>query len=449
MHQFDFDCYQYPHHYTTYTGKRYAGIIVDLNDENETSYIVPTAKFAAWKGIMDKDSRKSFLLEYCKEVKDPKSIVYQERINFDVRDSTQEIDWGLYNSKDFQVSKLIVFGAGASYGCSFDNKLGRFQPPMVDAIFDERFRSIYSNYPSVVNSISNFRRKAINGIELLFQKEWERIDAGYVPELLRNHINLQFYLRDLFKTISKEMEKIETNVYDVFFYEIQNYLLEHPKERISIVTFNYDTIVEKSLERIFGYNFNNLEDYISPLHRIHLYKLHGSSNWGWNVQNFNTSKVGKSFANYLFQNKIDLSQLQSRYLLDDLKQHDFNGIKVNSRNAKLRVTPIGAEDYPAILIPYSQKDEFVVPPKHLRYFLDQLDSVTDMYLIGWKGNEVVFNNTLKQKLGAKKITVKIANPNHGEVVKNLSEFLPSATWEQYKSFSDLSDNVLRLLRTTK
>jgi hypothetical protein len=90
--------------------------------------------------------------------------------------------------------------------------------------------------------------------------------------------------------------------------------------------------------------------------------------------------------------------------------------------------------FPAILLPYRDKDEFTMPPAHY-YQLDQYFSyIENLFVIGWKGNEELFNRVLNMR--ATKISrVIIVDPNPKAVEENLKEILskPGVTQIDRKS----------------
>jgi len=99
--------------------------------------------------------------------------------------------------------------------------------------------------------------------------------------------------------------------------------------------------------------------------------------------------------------------------------------------------------YPAILLPYRDKDEFTMPPTHY-YQLDHYFSyIENLFVIGWKGNEALFNKVLNQK--ATKIKkIVIVDPNSKTVVDNLKSILVSRGIKPivYNNFDDFVRNGL-------
>ena len=52
-------------------------------------------------------------------------------------------------------------------------------------------------------------------------------------------------------------------------------------EPVILITFNYDTLIERALSLTFGdFTFKEIQDYVRwPAYK--LFKLHGSVNWGY------------------------------------------------------------------------------------------------------------------------------------------------------------------------
>jgi hypothetical protein len=61
----------------------------------------------------------------------------------------------------------------------------------------------------------------------------------------------------------------------------------------------------------------------------------------------------------------------------------------------------------------------------MRWFIEEME---ELYLIGWKGNEVAFNRILAHHAGRLRRIV-IVNPNMDEVVANLGKTMNLARYE--------------------
>ncbi|MCS6819980.1 MAG: hypothetical protein NZ522_08505, partial [Chitinophagales bacterium] len=93
------------------------------------------------------------------------------------------------------------------------------------------------------------------------------------------------------------------------------------------------------------------------------------------------------------------------------------------RNAIEKISDDELKSYfPAILMPYRNKDEIMMSYAMFdtsRYLSDHIE---ELYLIGWKGNEKIFNEHVLKRLNRlNKVT--IVNPKPNEVKKNIENYL--------------------------
>src|SRR5207245_1478953 len=64
-----------------------------------------------------------------------------------------------------------------------------------------------------------------------------------------------------------------------------DYIRHHrkPDEKIALVTFNYDRLLERALEMVVGVKLGDVNEYI--LHDVYkVFKLHGSAYWGHPIE---------------------------------------------------------------------------------------------------------------------------------------------------------------------
>jgi len=61
--------------------------------------------------------------------------------------------------------------------------------------------------------------------------------------------------------------------------------------------------------------------------------------------------------------------------------------------------------FPALLIPYRDKDDFLMPADHFHHMRSYIDSMETLVIIGWKGNEDAFNKQLKRASNLKRLFI--------------------------------------------
>jgi len=225
------------------------------------------------------------------------------------------------------------------------------------------------------------------------------------------------------------------------------------RKHFAFVSFNQDTILENFLSKYFKRPLNFIDDFVevndSP---FCIFKPHGSWNWGWRFPN----KVDNRQKN-IFDSGASFFKLYYELLGDHVEMVDWNSWGLEStlsdhRNGKLTIdksklsicnsNKLG-DFYPAILLPYRDKDEFTMPPTHYYQLKRYLSCIENLFVIGWKGNEVLFNKVLNRSAGRIKKVI-IVDPNPKTVETNLQSILDKSGVEKviYNNFEDFIRNGL-------
>jgi hypothetical protein len=119
-----------------------------------------------------------------------------------------------------------------------------------------------------------------------------------------------------------------------------------------------------------------------------------------------------SISSYLYANRISYA---------DIKKNKGNKIEI-LRNPIENLSRSGQHFYfPELLVPFKDKDEFILPDEHLDVLKTILPKVTDVMIIGWKGSEEAFKRLLNEYIGDKEINVLSIN---GEVYDSSKKILP-------------------------
>lgn len=360
------------------------------------------------------------------------------------------------------VKTMFIFGAGASVHCIFGDNKGEFEndilrPPLGKDLFDSCFKGYYEKYEGVKLLRSNLLGDDFN-IENLFENEWKDIAKNCNIDVMKKHINIQYYLQELLKTISNNViTKYDQNLYSTLISELQK--IHQAKinngniNKFAFVSFNYDTILDYFLSKHFNQPLNSLDDYANEKATpFCLFKPHGSWNWGWKFLNpyrfdcNNTAKWlyenNKNFYNIYFEelgNHIDMVDWSYYEKWNDKNNRvkytiDKSKIKLIDSNANLNFY------FPALLLPYRDKDEFVMPKKHFYFMENCFKSVETLIIIGWKGNEELFNRQLlKHANNLKKVI--IADPEHEKVEENLKDLLSKPNIEKVRYKEGFKDFV--------
>lgn len=429
------------HYFLTYYGDIYPGFIAAHDDYDEGFFIIPSRHTRDFYEL----SRTNIPIEKYKEIGteiQDKNII-KAAIPVKSFTGVQGRSDSIAKGYEHIWKKMFVFGAGASSNCVFGNQIQRFKesvlcPPLGPDLFHHRFDSTIKNYKGAKLSIPGFEAKG-NDIELCLEDEWTTIKNSYSPNLTARHTNLQFYLADLFRQVSHDVTSnhYRTNIYSLFATKLHDYLAKKSNERIALVSFNYDTILEYFLKEAFRIEFKTLKDYIDwGTRQVVLFKPHGSCNWGWKFKTQEFTQNQLNIATSLYDTNKQPFEIYYE-LLGDLNEMVYaysTGLErttgANNSHGRFSVNKDKIEIFdesqygylPALLMPYKDKDEFVMPYNHhhaLRFYANEME---ELYLIGWKGNEEVFNRLIA--LHAKNLKkIVIVNPNNQEVVTNMSQQL--------------------------
>lgn len=434
-----------PAYFITYFGEIYFGTIWQLQKFPDRFFIVQNDKTSTIRDLKPEERTLERYQQIGREIKDINVIkeIYDQPIG-------NEIQFKQISYSDQQFKKIFVFGAAASSFCVFGNSLKAFReshlnPPTGFEIFDDKYESFISQYPAAKLSIPLFEAKDKN-IEECMEEEWQIFKSYYSPQVAIRHINIQFYLQSLFKAISKEVveKHYRNNLYSLFLNKFQGYLAANPTERISLISFNYDTILDNFISQMYRYPLNKMDDYINWNERnILLFKPHGSCNWGWKLKKENLNgHTQSSIANALYESGLEPWQIYFKLtgtLNEVIAQNTWGHEYFNDKHLRGRFTinknlieqiPENSTDtyFPSLLIPYRDKDEMIMPYDHFNAMKTVIGQAEELYLIGWKGNEDLFNKQIKMN-GHKLKKIVIVNPQADVVKCNISKLIEISNME--------------------
>lgn len=360
--------------------------------------------------------------------------------------------------EEYDRKVMFIIGAGASSHCVTGSKVQAFvadhlRPPLGNGLFGSNFRSIYEGYEGVRHSLYDLQRENVN-VEEYLEEEWKEVLRNGNSEIINRHINIQFYLQEILSKVSQRViqEYYDANLYAKLASKLQRIYAGNKRTHFAFVSFNQDSILETFLSQYFRRPLNSIDDYAevndSP---FCVFKPHGSWNWGWQFPN---RMKGRS--KFLFDNSVSFFKLYFEMLGNHIEMVDWTEwgreLTLNKGKGRLtinksKLTLQGSDNignfYPAILLPYRDKDEFTMPPKHVDRLDQYLSYVETLIIIGWKGNEAMFNQVLNQRATRIKKVI-IADPNPDAIVNNLSSVLTRNKIEPiiYKGFDDFIVNGL-------
>jgi hypothetical protein len=339
-------------------------------------------------------------------------------------------------TEKLNVKKLIILGAGASYDFSFDTTLEkRDRPPLTYNLFDDHYDDILNNYPGARILASEILRS--EDVEKYFQEQWDVIRNHYDPDLLSKLVNTQYYLQDLFNTISKKCNSNKRDNYVSLISRIAKYCTE-TKSKVFLISFNYDTLLEQAIGRVLDYQYKYTGDYIDLKNKILVFKPHGSHNW--------IRKLKYDFAPQdLRQDQLFSSALYNKRLdYIDLFRRIDDEIIISETPALTNNDSLNPLFYPQLLIPFTAKDEFVMPNSHTKILQSNLDEINEILVIGWKGTEDKFKNLILNEIGNRKIKVTVVNKGDDTIEQEFADIMLNADWVSKHTFSEYMEESIRL-----
>ena len=283
---------------------------------------------------------------------------------------------------------LVIFGAGASYDSvphlpPTGSPLERRYPyeldrlPLANELFENRehFVEAMVRFAHCM-AIVPFLRKA--GVSVEEELAKLQLQAKTFPHAHRELAAIRYYLHFALWECQKrwfERHRGITN-YATFLREVERWRFDG-NQQVCFVTFNYDTMLEQAMEQVLGCKFDDFPTYVSQETHL-LVKLHGSINWGWEVNTLpkpkNPTEVIDAAAD------LKLSEQYRR-----VSHHPM-------------IFDDGSVGFPALAIPVQSKDEFACPSEHLQALAKVLPSVTKIITVGWRASEDKFLRMLTAKL---------------------------------------------------
>lgn len=339
---------------------------------------------------------------------------------------------------------MVVFGAGASFDSvpSFPPNpqnltgLSVFRPPLANELFDgrPRFVEVRTRFPDchpIIPYLQN--RDPDQSVESILQTL--QAETSEYPERKKQLASIRYYLQMMLWGCQYSWElDVSKGVTDQITLLDQIRHWNKSKEPVCLVTFNYDTLLERALSTI-GIKIENLSDYISNDH-FKLIKLHGSVNWGrtitTNLRSDPTTNAWETVHEII--NRIsELSISNIYHIVSDQPAVFVNNIGV----------------FPALAIPVESKLDFECPSDHIEVLKQMIPEVDKLLVIGWRASEepflellaggltkpiramVVAGGKAEAQIAIGKLQIKGIKGNYMPSKSGFSQFIISREGEQF------------------
>jgi hypothetical protein len=329
-----------------------------------------------------------------------------------------------------------VFGAGATFDSVPDRPVTALypalrpplgadhpdndRPPLANQLFDNRpqFVRAMTLFPSCLPLIPLLRKPGI-----IVETELARIreQAQFYPQAHKELASIQYYLHVAIGECQDKWRARHSGItnYATFLRQIERWRLSF-NEKVCFVTFNYDTMLDEELARLLRVQlFRRMSEYAQVDYA--LIKLHGSINWGREVDGANFP-TGASYHTLI--EAAGSLEVSDRYRVMD-------GRPIYQVPNEVAVV------FPALSIPVVNKDEFSCPRTHVELLSGMLPKVTKVISIGWRATEVEFLKMMQSKIEVKHPPLMIVSGDDQgaiETYNNLTGHAQRAAEHPYGEF---------------
>lgn len=396
-------------YYFTIYGEVYVGAKFYEPQYPEYTVLIQASKIKEYNQLSNEQKTLDKIHEYGYAI--PNHVIAHQQVFSQTEYNSFQNHENFPSWYDYDRKVMFIIGAGASANCvfgdqKFDFKNGANCPPLGPCLFEKRFDKFYNKYPGVKQSLYFLQNDSGADVEGLFEQEWEDIYKYGNQEVIARHINIQYYIQDVLQHLSLAMllSYDTKNLFGVLADKLVKLYYRDPKrkKKFAFVSFNQDNILERFLTRFSGLSFDSINDYTRINEGVFsVFKPHGSWNWGWAFPNLESKSI--TTPQWLFQEKINNYKLYYELLGDyrtmvdwhsygiNSGMHDYSIGKFNVNKSNLSVIYPENENlyFPALLLPYRDKDEFTFPSSHYYDLSCYLNHVETLVIIGWKAKDCV------------------------------------------------------------
>jgi hypothetical protein len=284
----------------------------------------------------------------------------------------------------------------------------------------------FAHWPECQSLVDRIRRALQPGgpaVEQLLENARSESDA--LPHVAAQLLGLKAYLTESIGHCNRawQARAVGMTNYLSLIEEIERW--RRPSdEKVLLVTFNYDTLLEEAVARIAGVKFRTIDDYVSVPSWL-VIKPHGSVNWHRQI----TLPSRSAALPTGYRDKLHaLIETRANWRFTDAYavQEPGGSAEIETQYA-----------FPALSIPVQSKthSDFECPPDHLHALRRALPAVTRVLIVGWRGLEEHFMGEWQRaihgtprlaKLGLERYCIVTGSPEESRGVnETLSRWLPT------------------------
>ena len=318
---------------------------------------------------------------------------------------------------------MFVFGAGAS----FDSDPARrprpgshdvddvCRPPLAAGLFDPRGNAggnAVAAFSRAAPLLMRLREATQRGLEVEQVLEQLQEDGAKYPLSASQLLSLRAYLAQLLSNVpgqwNTQCRGLTNYVLALDEAARWNAAVHGDSEPVACVSFNYDTLLEEAVQRVFGWRISDINAYVAHP-SVKLFKPHGSVNWrqvaSWDPGSFFSGRGALDVA----IDRADQLEWTSEYLVEVGERYQ------DSRDTTRALLP-------ALTIPVQRKADFMMPERHRHTLVSTLERVTTLVAVGWRARERHFLQLLQDHLpSAPGRLVAVAESDNGaqETINNM------------------------------
>jgi len=359
---------------------------------------------------------------------------------------------------------LIIVGAGASKGYLIQENLpfkfvsedqAKWKSPLMNELFDnKRFDDVIGRHLNVRSIASEIAGKLLKKVDNQDQKNIEQENFESILTDLKNNkaknnqkiygqlIALIYYLADLFQQVSLKYYH-PINNYKYLLQQIDHFF----KGKACFVSFNYDLLLERSIEEQTGSSFITLDNFITG--NIKVIKLHGSCNWVHNPVDIEETKEKYPTSESFFAAKAESiinnnERLEIYPTVKDISKSQSYNIELNSKLQAWVAT------LPALALPLNDEKNYVCPDNHISTLKQCIKEANKVLIIGWRAMDPFLIDNLEQYLpGNVPVAIVSGSKSKQEVMPNLGKIKNKVTTIGDKFTKFITTGILDRFLTKK
>jgi hypothetical protein len=307
--------------------------------------------------------------------------------------SKEEMNNKIKKSSEANEKICIIFGAGASLGYS---KNHYYKTPIVRDLFDDKSNNTVME---VINKPANKSLKNNKGDYLHDLKDYEYDLEKYLSYLYKKNpednifSNFLTYLEDIFFLSSEKVDDTFNNYKSLINIMYRLY----GKDLWSCISFNYDTIFEKSYlltdRDTSRRNFSNLDDYINM--KPVILKMHGGINFRYllcrPVSDISISNNHSIFSE-MMREKRDVDTFLQVIDIESPEPEPYHTPEYNHDSKRME----RKVNFPLMLIPIhaSITPENIFFKEQIKLAKKQMEEASLIISIGYNFGDEAFTNEL-------------------------------------------------------